>query len=63
MFDNIIGLFKKKRDITGLEKAYDLGLITQRELLEMKVKRAERDLERYENPVKSKVRVRQTKTA
>ena len=36
---------KNKADLTGLEKARSLGLISEREFLEIKLKRAERDLE------------------
>ena len=52
----IFNFFKKgKEGLNTLEKARYEGLITEREFLELKVKRAERELERY-TEVKVKVK-------
>ena len=54
----MFNLFKKKSgNLDNLEKARSLGLITEREFLELKVKRAERELEKF-SEVKVKVRKR-----
>lgn len=52
--------FKKNMEnLSGLEKALDLGLITKKECLELRFKRAEEDLKNYS---KIKISVKEVKT-
>lgn len=46
--------FRKKTNITDLEKAKELGLITQEEFLRLKRDRAIKELENFENSKKIK---------
>jgi hypothetical protein len=47
--------FKKRETGEGLDRAYNLGLITEREFLELKIQRAQRELEKI-TEVKIKVK-------